>query len=251
MEQRIDLVSVGGGGEDQPNECQGGGGAGGGQNNNNNNTNQPPLQSCPRCNSADTKFCYYNNYSLSQRRYFCKGCRRYWTQGGTLRNIPVGGGFRKNKRAKVDIASPSQQPQQMQQAIEPPHLFAVPPVISAGNGNNFLLGNQNHRAGLFTSATLVALHQMRQQQQQMFALGTNRGLLQDFNVPNTRSNPVDGLLFQTAAPSSITGEWNIGTETEGVPALPSLSEPIYNDDVNNRVNNINDDVNNNINNSNT
>ncbi|CAH9135431.1 unnamed protein product [Cuscuta epithymum] len=53
---------------------------------------------CPRCDSANTKFCYYNNYSLSQPRYFCKSCRRYWTKGGTLRNVPVGGGCRKNKR---------------------------------------------------------------------------------------------------------------------------------------------------------
>lgn len=53
---------------------------------------------CPRCDSTHTKFCYYNNYSLSQPRYFCKSCRRYWTKGGTLRNIPVGGGCRKNKK---------------------------------------------------------------------------------------------------------------------------------------------------------
>ncbi|KVH98939.1 Zinc finger, Dof-type [Cynara cardunculus var. scolymus] len=53
---------------------------------------------CPRCDSAHTKFCYYNNYSLTQPRYFCKTCRRYWTKGGTLRNIPVGGGCRKNKK---------------------------------------------------------------------------------------------------------------------------------------------------------
>ncbi|XP_027342414.1 dof zinc finger protein DOF2.1-like [Abrus precatorius] len=54
---------------------------------------------CPRCDSTNTKFCYYNNYSLSQPRYFCKSCRRYWTKGGTLRNVPVGGGCRKNKRS--------------------------------------------------------------------------------------------------------------------------------------------------------
>ncbi|KAH9603274.1 hypothetical protein KSS87_010528, partial [Heliosperma pusillum] len=53
---------------------------------------------CPRCDSSNTKFCYYNNYSLTQPRYFCKSCRRYWTKGGTLRNVPVGGGCRKNKR---------------------------------------------------------------------------------------------------------------------------------------------------------
>ncbi|XP_043700323.1 dof zinc finger protein 4-like [Telopea speciosissima] len=60
--------------------------------------NQQPQ--CPRCESINTKFCYYNNYSLSQPRYFCKSCRRYWTQGGTLRNVPIGGGCRKGKRSK-------------------------------------------------------------------------------------------------------------------------------------------------------
>ncbi|KGN47163.1 dof zinc finger protein DOF3.6 [Cucumis sativus] len=55
---------------------------------------------CPRCDSTNTKFCYFNNYSLSQPRHFCKACRRYWTRGGALRNVPVGGGFRKNKKKK-------------------------------------------------------------------------------------------------------------------------------------------------------
>ncbi|EOA38254.1 hypothetical protein CARUB_v10009735mg [Capsella rubella] len=60
---------------------------------------QPQLK-CPRCDSSNTKFCYYNNYSLSQPRHFCKACKRYWTRGGTLRNVPVGGSYRKNKRMK-------------------------------------------------------------------------------------------------------------------------------------------------------
>uniref|UniRef100_A0A2P2LH27 Dof zinc finger protein n=1 Tax=Rhizophora mucronata TaxID=61149 RepID=A0A2P2LH27_RHIMU len=65
---------------------------------------QQPLK-CPRCESSNTKFCYYNNYSLSQPRHFCKACKRYWTRGGTLRNVPVGGGCRKNKRVKRPAAS--------------------------------------------------------------------------------------------------------------------------------------------------
>lgn len=60
----------------------------------------PCPMKCPRCDSANTKFCYYNNYSQTQPRHFCKSCRRYWTQGGALRNVPVGGGCRKNKRVK-------------------------------------------------------------------------------------------------------------------------------------------------------
>ncbi|XP_016452709.1 dof zinc finger protein DOF3.6-like [Nicotiana tabacum] len=53
---------------------------------------------CPRCESTNTKFCYFNNYSLSQPRHFCKTCRRYWTRGGALRNVPVGGGCRRNNK---------------------------------------------------------------------------------------------------------------------------------------------------------
>lgn len=63
---------------------------------------------CPRCDSLNTKFCYYNNYNLSQPRHFCKSCRRYWTKGGVLRNVPVGGGCRKTKRSsKAKTASDS------------------------------------------------------------------------------------------------------------------------------------------------
>ncbi|XP_007051497.2 PREDICTED: dof zinc finger protein DOF2.5 isoform X2 [Theobroma cacao] len=69
---------------------------------------RPPEQlNCPRCNSTNTKFCYYNNYSLTQPRYFCKTCRRYWTEGGSLRNVPVGGGSRKNKRSTISSSSAS------------------------------------------------------------------------------------------------------------------------------------------------
>ncbi|CAN4084090.1 unnamed protein product [Withania somnifera] len=72
----------------------------------------PPQQQqqqlkCPRCDSSNTKFCYYNNYSLSQPRHFCKACKRYWTRGGTLRNVPVGGGCRKNKRMKRPLTNSS------------------------------------------------------------------------------------------------------------------------------------------------
>uniref|UniRef100_A0A803N3G0 Dof-type domain-containing protein n=1 Tax=Chenopodium quinoa TaxID=63459 RepID=A0A803N3G0_CHEQI len=54
---------------------------------------------CPRCNSMDTKFCYYNNYNVNQPRHFCKNCQRYWTAGGTMRNVPVGAGRRRNKNS--------------------------------------------------------------------------------------------------------------------------------------------------------
>ncbi|CAA7029336.1 unnamed protein product [Microthlaspi erraticum] len=52
---------------------------------------------CPRCKSMETKFCYFNNYNVNQPRHFCKGCQRYWTAGGALRNVPIGAGRRKSK----------------------------------------------------------------------------------------------------------------------------------------------------------
>ncbi|XP_010498995.1 PREDICTED: dof zinc finger protein DOF1.3-like [Camelina sativa] len=52
---------------------------------------------CPRCNSGNTKFCYYNNYNVNQPRHFCRNCQRYWTAGGSMRTVPVGSGRRKNK----------------------------------------------------------------------------------------------------------------------------------------------------------
>ncbi|RZR88805.1 hypothetical protein BHM03_00016440 [Ensete ventricosum] len=67
---------------------------------------EPGLK-CPRCDSTNTKFCYFNNYSLSQPRHFCKTCRRYWTRGGALRNVPVGGGCRRNRRTKSTAGSSS------------------------------------------------------------------------------------------------------------------------------------------------
>lgn len=69
------------------------------------NSHEKPLKKpdkilpCPRCNSMDTKFCYYNNYNVNQPRHFCKNCQRYWTAGGTMRNVPVGAGRRKNKNS--------------------------------------------------------------------------------------------------------------------------------------------------------
>ncbi|XP_012083166.1 dof zinc finger protein DOF3.7 isoform X5 [Jatropha curcas] len=77
---------------------------------------------CPRCNSTNTKFCYYNNYSLTQPRYFCKTCRRYWTEGGSLRNVPVGGGSRKNKRSTSSAAASSSASSSKLPDLNPPSM---------------------------------------------------------------------------------------------------------------------------------
>ncbi|NP_001142926.1 Dof zinc finger protein 4 [Zea mays] len=88
---------------------------------------------CPRCESTNTKFCYYNNYNLSQPRHFCKGCRRYWTKGGVLRNVPVGGGCRKAKRS----SAPSTPTSAVGDAKSPRRASASSPrgSISSGSGS--------------------------------------------------------------------------------------------------------------------
>ncbi|XP_078443460.1 uncharacterized protein LOC144712921 [Wolffia australiana] len=89
----------------------------------------PPQQNlrCPRCDSSNTKFCYYNNYNISQPRHLCKSCRRYWTRGGVLRNVPVGGGCRKPKRSSSSSSSALGGPPS--QAADP--IPAAPPVRAA------------------------------------------------------------------------------------------------------------------------
>ncbi|KAI5085020.1 hypothetical protein GOP47_0001189 [Adiantum capillus-veneris] len=91
---------------------------------------------CPRCNSSETKFCYYNNYSTTQPRYFCKNCKRYWTDGGTLRNVPVGGGLRKNKRSKTKLAASSASP--------PPTLSAHQQKPSSSAPGSINVSGVNH-----------------------------------------------------------------------------------------------------------
>lgn len=70
---------------------------------------------CPRCNSLETKFCYFNNYNVNQPRHFCRKCQRYWTAGGTIRNVPVGAGRRKNKHSSA----------QCHQVVVPPNVVSV------------------------------------------------------------------------------------------------------------------------------
>ncbi|TMW80836.1 hypothetical protein EJD97_014603 [Solanum chilense] len=92
---------------------------------------EPENLPCPRCDSTNTKFCYYNNYNLSQPRHFCKSCRRYWTRGGTLRNVPVGGGTRKNsshKRPRINSGTGTVQEQ-------------THPITMMGSGSGHVSGS--------------------------------------------------------------------------------------------------------------
>ncbi|KAH0659109.1 hypothetical protein KY289_027857 [Solanum tuberosum] len=94
---------------------------------------------CPRCDSINTKFCYYNNYNLSQPRHFCKNCKRYWTKGGILRNIPVGGSSRKNtKRSSLNSCKRSSTISTSSEQNSKTEHFATP-VVPAFDQNSPIL----------------------------------------------------------------------------------------------------------------
>ncbi|XP_057737587.1 dof zinc finger protein DOF5.4-like [Arachis stenosperma] len=100
------------------------------------NQHQEPLK-CPRCDSLNTKFCYYNNYNLSQPRHFCKNCRRYWTNGGVLRNVPVGGGCRKSKSKRSNAKSKKSNNNNCSSSLEAaPETTTPQPQLPEGNSNS-------------------------------------------------------------------------------------------------------------------
>ncbi|KAI3995214.1 hypothetical protein MKX01_032016 [Papaver californicum] len=102
-----------------------------------------PSSKCPRCDSTNTKFCYYNNYSLSQPRYFCKSCKRYWTQGGSIRKIPVGGSTCKKKSNKKSSSSTKTS---KDQSVSTTNYNPVPSLTSVSNDVTLTFSrHQNHK----------------------------------------------------------------------------------------------------------
>ncbi|XP_022734108.1 dof zinc finger protein DOF4.6-like [Durio zibethinus] len=173
---------------------------------------------CPRCNSTDTKFCYYNNYSLSQPRYFCKTCRRYWTEGGSLRNVPVGGGSRKNKRSLSSVSPASSNklgdltpPGPPHSASQNPKIYegqdlnlAYPPSTEDYNGLSkfvevpYSTGNKSNHQNSSSSSTSTHLNAMELQK-----IGMNsRGLSSFMSMSVSDSNAVysNGFSMQDFKP---------------------------------------------------
>ncbi|EYU43384.1 hypothetical protein ABFS82_08G141000 [Erythranthe guttata] len=217
---------------------------------NNKSNGQDPLN-CPRCNSTNTKFCYYNNYSLSQPRHFCKSCKRYWTRGGTLRNVPVGGGFRRNKRLLV-VKRP------------PP-----PPPSSSAAVNPMLFYSQLPFSGFSSSTARVCStdeQDDRTAQMNGFGLGFSSGLLVgggDEQCHNYENSPVflgssssfapgstmasllaSGLHHQNGFPGLMPYEdiqnpgWKeVGTENENGSGRNNNPNPVHDEQINNDFSN--------------
>ncbi|KAK3023273.1 hypothetical protein RJ639_044244 [Escallonia herrerae] len=155
---------------------------------------------CPRCDSTNTKFCYFNNYNLAQPRHFCKTCRRYWTRGGALRSVPVGGGCRKNNKRSNKCRSTSKSP------ITTPsdgHHNSVSASPSSCSTEKIMTGHGDFQVqpSLQQSPLVASL------QNQLPRYGNTGGLIQ----PQMMGFPIgtSSNVFSTAAAGGGAGGWRL------------------------------------------
>ncbi|KAJ8441351.1 hypothetical protein Cgig2_024863 [Carnegiea gigantea] len=108
---------------------------------------------CGRCSSMNTKFCYFNNYNVNQPRHFCKNCQRYWTAGGTMRNMP-----------HLVISAPPNE--LIDQALRPngslitfgsnsPHSESMPPTLNLVETPQSYTPNGKENLGFLSNANLT------------------------------------------------------------------------------------------------
>ncbi|XP_057737544.1 dof zinc finger protein DOF3.1-like [Arachis stenosperma] len=215
-----------------------------------------PLR-CPRCDSTNTKFCYYNNYNKSQPRHFCRACKRHWTKGGTLRNVPVGGG-RKNKRPTKKSTTTTSisttttttvttlnggggkmevQPQSNRPLPPPPpatlyqSMIRPPPLLPQQNNNNNLSEVKDFGgSGMFLSSSSSALN-LPQSQSLIFPFSTTSSSSFDANPCSVSASNIysyGGEEFKTMEETTINGTnthlWEIplpATTTSVAMEMPS------------------------------
>ncbi|CAK7350641.1 unnamed protein product [Dovyalis caffra] len=163
-----------------------------------------PLK-CPRCESTNTKFCYYNNYNKSQPRHFCKACKRHWTKGGTLRNVPVGGG-RKNKRPKTSRTSVNTTTSTSKASTTAP----------STNNSNSIINRVDPQLAI----------QAQQQKQNLpdLVLGTDHKNLSEM-LYQAMINPSSSVLQQNSISCKYLDTKSFNTNSNGVLSGSSLSQP--------------------------
>lgn len=178
---------------------------------------------CPRCDSANTKFCYFNNYSLSQPRHFCKTCRRYWTRGGALRNVPVGGGCRRNKRSK---GSSSKSPITSGSSDQQASGGSVSSITSRGSSG--LAGDILNRA----TAQIPGLRYMSPSSlNNLGELGNSGEMGLNYGgIPGSMVGDAGNLSFQLGGNSSLLSmgslehQWRLHQVTQQFPFMSSLDK---------------------------
>jgi hypothetical protein len=178
---------------------------------------------CPRCNSMDTKFCYYNNYNVNQPRHFCKNCQRYWTAGGTMRNVPVGAGRRKSKNASLHYRQLLMAPDCMlgprvdiSKPVLPEGLASSPPAPTQPASRNGTVLKFGHEVP-FCESMVSALNIDEQNVNSPggpTARGENR---EDNNNPGSGTPPYNGVP-ETMAP--VVGKNGAPVHCNGVAPVP-------------------------------
>ncbi|KAF8109627.1 hypothetical protein N665_0094s0092 [Sinapis alba] len=178
-----------------------------------------PVLKCPRCDSVNTKFCYYNNYSLSQPRHYCKNCRRYWTRGGSLRNVPIGGSTRnKNKPSSLHQVISSPPPLSSHELADGFRVnrAMIDPLSSAFSGgfSGYMLPlDPNYNLASSSIESLSSLNQDLHQKLQQQRLITSM-FQQD-------SPPVMFHNVELLTPSTATTEWAFDRSAMGGAACGS------------------------------
>lgn len=178
-----------------------------------------PVLKCPRCDSVNTKFCYYNNYSLSQPRHYCKNCRRYWTRGGALRNVPIGGSTRnKNKPCSLQVIS---RPPLFSSVTSSSSFHVInPPSPARFSGYMFPL-DPSYNLASSSIESLSSLNQDLHRKLQQQRLITSM-FLQDFLPVNKKP-----VMFQNAElipPSTAMTEWVFDRSAMGGGATSGSNE---------------------------
>ncbi|MED6130569.1 hypothetical protein PIB30_002163 [Stylosanthes scabra] len=173
----------------------------------NHSHHQEPLK-CPRCDSLNTKFCYYNNYNLSQPRHFCKNCRRYWTSGGVLRNVPVGGGCRKSKSKRSKKISSNCSSSSLEIS---PEITTTPPQPEFPEGNLNNLNNSNSNCSS-ESSSLTATTEAVSPATSNAAL-SNKNVILDENGSNPNFNGGGGYYGGFSDVGTFTSLMSSANET--------------------------------------
>ncbi|CAI8591154.1 unnamed protein product [Vicia faba] len=155
---------------------------------------------CPRCDSSNTKFCYYNNYNKSQPRHFCRACKRHWTKGGTLRNVPVGG-VRKNKRVKKSSSTKT--------TISTPRTSITTPTTSNTKTTPSMYESLIHPPSFFPSHNLMSTRDSSEGNNEEFGIGNGIFLSSSMDLPQNQS-----LIFPFSNSSSLrsSNAYNYGEE---------------------------------------
>ncbi|KAL1329297.1 hypothetical protein AAHE18_12G030800 [Arachis hypogaea] len=176
---------------------------------------------CPPCDSTNTKFCYYNNYNFSQPRHFCKSCRRYWTHGGTLRDIPVGGGSRKNAKRSRTVPSASTATTSSSAGAAVTSVSSVTPLTMGNNvslcGGSFtsLLSNTQQGPGGFLALGGFGLGLGPGLEDVGFGMGMGRGGWAFPGVVADGGSIGGGVAGSGVGHTWGEGEWGYGSGVRG------------------------------------